>query len=390
MPKRFIAVAVSLPLLMLLIQARAAEPASRPTIRIAAAQAKNRTINFRLSPGDALAAVDKNLAELESLIHRAGQAKCDALCLPEDTPGLLNWIGMHHDDLKEVLPKALDHMIGRLGRAAAAHHMYLIVCADVLDDDGALSNTAIFLGRDGREIGRYRKVCPTYSESRKPGSSFPVYPTKDLGSVGMLICYDLVFPETARCLALQGADIIFFPTMGTAAIGDDDIGLQALRVRAAENFIWIIVAHRGSGAMIISPQGKIIAKAEGPEGLAIADIDPRGSREGGDAMNHQQDMRARLFRERNPAAFGILTQPNPPILAKVPIDLTREQAGQISARAMTLGEEEFKAASALAAEKKTDAAIEAFTRLRKEYRGTWIDRVSQQRLMELSAPQPPR
>jgi hypothetical protein len=46
--------------------------------------------------------------------------------------------------------------------------------------------------------------------------------------------YDLVFPETARCLALAGADVIFFPTMGGAAVGDDDIGLQALRVTGAE------------------------------------------------------------------------------------------------------------------------------------------------------------
>jgi predicted amidohydrolase len=72
-----------------------------------------------------------------------------------------------------------------------------------------------------------------------------------------------VVPETARCLGLQGADIIFFPTMGGAAIGDDDIGMQALRVRAAENFIWLVVAQRGSGAMVISPQGKIVAQAEG-------------------------------------------------------------------------------------------------------------------------------
>ena len=142
---------------------------------------------------------------------------------------------------------------------------------------------------------------------RQRGNSFPVFSTPDLGTAGMLICYDLVVPETARCLALAGADIIFFPTMGTAAIGDDDIGVQALRVRAAENFIWLAVAHRGSGAMIISPQGKIVAKAEGPDGLAIADIDVHGQREGGDAMNWQRDMRARLFRERNPEAFQILT-----------------------------------------------------------------------------------
>ena len=204
----------------------------------------------------------------------------------------------------------------------------------------------------------------------------------------MLICYDLVVPETARCLALAGADIIFFPTMGGAAIGDDDIGVQALRVRAAENFIWLVVAQHGGGAMIISPQGKIVAQAEGPDGLAVADIDPRGQREGGDALNWQRDMRARLFRERNPEAFRILTDPHPPVLDKVPISLTQQEAGRIMARALTVGEDEFKQANELVQRGKSGEAITAFERLRQEYPDTWIDRRSQERLAKLQSDTP--
>ena len=265
----------------------AAEPGapSTNTVRIAAAQAARRVIDFRLKPNAALEALEKHYAELERIIQRAGEAKCDALVLPEDTPGLLNWVGPNATLAKEVLPKAVKRMLERLGRAAARHKMYLVVCSDFTESDGATYNTAFLLGRNGNEIGRYHKTCPTWSEAgvRRRGSSFPVFSTPDLGTVGMLICYDLVVPETARCLALAGADIIFFPTMGGAAMGDDDIGVEALRVRAAENFIWLVVAERGSGAMIISPQGKIVAQAEGPDGLAIADINPRGQREGGDA-----------------------------------------------------------------------------------------------------------
>ncbi len=278
-------------------------------------------------------------------------------------------------------------MIDRLGSAAARHHMYLVVCSDFVETDGGTYNTAFLLDRDGKEIGRYHKTCPTWSEAgvRRRGDSYPVFPTRDLGTAGLLICYDLVVPETARCLALAGADIIFFPTMGGAAIGDDDIGLQALRVRAAENFIWLVVAHRGSGAMIISPQGKIVAKAEGPDGLAIADIDPNGQRGGGDALNWQRDMRARLFRERNPEAFRILTDTNPPVLTKVPINLTREEAGRVMARALTVGEEEFKQANALVGRGQISEAISAFERLRREYPATWIDRRSEERLAELQS-----
>src|SRR3989475_1819770 len=324
-------------LLMFHVLVSVAGPGLTPTntVRVAAAQAARRVVDFRLKPAEALAGVEKNLAELERIVERPGETKCDALVLPEDTPGLLNWVGANATLAKEVLPQAVKWMIERLGSAAARHRMYLVVCSDFTENDGAIYNTAFLLGRDGKEIGRYHKVCPTWGEAgvRKRGNSFPVFPTPDLGTAGMLICYDLLIPETARCLALAGADIIFFPTMGGAAIGDDDIGVQALRVRAAENFIWLVVAQRGSGAMIISPQGKIVAKAEGPDGLAIADIDPHGQREGGDALNWQRDMRARLFRERHPEAFHILTDTNAPVLAKVPIELTAQEAGRVMARA---------------------------------------------------------
>ncbi len=377
---------LALPLLVVSLTANGASATN--TVRVAAAQAEGRAIDYRLKPDEALAGVERNLATLERLVDRAGTNRCDVLVLPEDTPGLLNWVGANESLAKELLPQAVERMIKRLGAAAAARHkMYLVVCSDFTESDGGIYNTSFLLGRDGKEIGRYHKVCPTWGEAgaRRRGDKFPVFPTADLGTAGMLICYDLVIPETARCLALQGADIIFFPTMGGAAIGDDDIGLQALRVRAAENFIWLVVAQRGNGAMIISPQGKIVAQAEGPDGLAIADIDPHGQRQGGDALNSQQDMRARLFRERNPEAFDILTDTNAPVLAKVPMALTREEAGRIMARALTVGEEEFRQASNLAQQGKRDEAIAAFERLRREYPATWIDRRAGERLERLRA-----
>src|SRR5206468_7485027 len=95
----------------------AAEPALVPTnlVRVAAAQAARRVIPFRLKPDEALAAVDRNLAELERIVNRAGEAKCDALALPEDTAGLLNWVGANEALAKKVLPKAVNRMLERLG-----------------------------------------------------------------------------------------------------------------------------------------------------------------------------------------------------------------------------------------------------------------------------------
>jgi hypothetical protein len=74
--------------------------------------------------------------------------------------------------------------------------------------------------------------------------------------------------------------------------------------------------------------------------LAIADIDGAVDAK---ARFHdrQRDMRARLFRERSPEAFKILTEANPPVLDKVPIDRTRRD-GPHQARALTVGEDEFR------------------------------------------------
>jgi predicted amidohydrolase len=117
-----------------------AEPAvtSTNTVRVAAAQAARRVIDFRLKPDETLAAVEKNLDQLERIVVRAGEAKCDALVLPEDTPGLLNWVGANEAAAKELLPRAVKRMIERLGSAAARHHMYLVVCSDFTESDGEI------------------------------------------------------------------------------------------------------------------------------------------------------------------------------------------------------------------------------------------------------------
>ncbi|HEY8503561.1 MAG TPA: nitrilase-related carbon-nitrogen hydrolase [Gemmataceae bacterium] len=357
----------------------------RRTVRLGSVQPRNRTIDFRLKPAEVLAQVDRSLDELEKLAHKAGEAGCDVVAFPEDTLGLLKWLAANPRDREAVLPEAVRRMLKRLGAAAAGHRMYLVCCNDVLGEDGVLSNTAFFLGRDGAEIGRYHKVQPTILEakSRRRGDRFPVFRTPDLGGVGMLICYDMVFPEAPRCLALAGADIIFHPTLGGAAIGGGDISRAAFRTRAVENFVYIVVSQRGSGSMILSPQGAVLAEGKGPDDIVIADVDPFGGREGGDAFDRQKDMRARLFRERSPAAYGILTDPNPPVLTKVPLGIDPAEAAGIADRALTVGEHDFRAAESLARAGKRAEAIEAFEKLRVEYPGTWIDRVARERLATL-------
>ena len=139
------------------------------------------------------------------------------------------------------------------------------------------------------------------------------------------------------------------------------------------------------GSMIISPLGEILAEETQPGAIAIADIDPFGGRRVADFANYQQDMRARVFRERRPGAYGVLADPHPPALDKLP-DITPgppEEIARIYHRATTVGHVDFDEAEGCLHDGEIDKAIAAFEALRIEYPGTWFDRMAVERLAEL-------
>jgi predicted amidohydrolase len=379
----------AIPLLFLASCAAPAPHAPPPgrdaTIRVAAIQPKSRVIDPALrDPSEILRRLEAALEELAGLVAKAAEAGCGAAALPEDTCGLGRLEAADPELARRVLPKAVDLMLARLGRAARENNLYVVCCNDTIEADGREANVSFLIGRDGRLIGRYLKVnMPIHELYKKRGDGFPVFPTPELGRVGMLICYDMVFPEAARCLALGGADVIFHPTLGGAAIGDGEVSRAAFRTRAVENFVYIVVSQRGSGSMILSPKGEILAEAKGPDTMAIADLRPRDGRGGGDAMNRQEDMRARLFRERHPAAFGILTDPRPPVLDLVPEETSVEEAVRISRDVLEKGDERFRAAQTLERDGRKAEAVAAYEALTREFKGSWVDRAARQRLEKL-------
>jgi hypothetical protein len=102
-------------------------------------------------------------------------------------------------------------------------------------------------------------------------------------------------------------------------------------------------------------------------------------------MNRQRDMRARLFRERSPAAFGMLTDPEPPVLAKATLPLSIDEAVRIAMGTFTVGAEEFRRADSLLRAGETAEAARAFETLIRDYPDSWIDRASRERLARLKA-----
>ena len=144
------------------------------------------------------------------------------------------------------------------------------IAFSMVERDGAdLFNTAVLLDRSGQIAGKYRKVQLPFEELSigiAPGNAFPVFKT-DFGTIGMMICHDSSFPEAARQLALNGAELILMPIWG---------GRETLvRARAIETGLHLVTSGYNYPSEIISPVGDVLAAAsigKGPA-VAVADID---------------------------------------------------------------------------------------------------------------------
>jgi len=360
------------------------------TIRVGAIQAAGHLISYREeSAARALDQVREHVAHLVDLVDRAADRGCAIAALPEDCLGTLEWEAGHWEQAGDLLRPAEEEMLSRLGEAAARRGIYLVCCNDCAEA-GNVYNTAILLDRNGREIGRYRKVHPTLGESlRVRGTSFPVFDLPGIGTVGLCICYDIMFPETTRALALAGADIVFHSTLGGASLASSEASLAAFRTRAVENYVYLVVAFRGGGSMIVNPHGEIVAEGRRePDAIVTADIDPASGRTAGDALGGETvDFRARLFRERNPAAYGVLLEEHPPVLDKlrhVAVPSVGEAAA-LFAEAMTTGADAFYEAERWLEEGLAARAGERFTELAEHFGTVWIGRAARERLARMAS-----
>ena len=166
--------------------------------------------------------------------------------------------------------------------------VYAIV--GMLEDAGeAIYNSAVLCGPEGL-VGVYRKTHLPFLGVDKLTTLGPdayrVYET-GVGRIGMLICYDLRFPEAARCLALEGADMIAVPTNWPA--GADTSPDFIAPARAVENRVFVIAVNRAGterGAsfigksQIVDPSGRRLALAQTTDETAImATFDPTLARQ---------------------------------------------------------------------------------------------------------------
>ena len=275
---------------------------------------------------DALdARVRATTARALALFERAGRMGLDLVLGGEDMqhvghviplPGRPSLLRRY----SQTVPGPLTEEIAAVARR---HNMHVAACF-FERAGGRFYNTAVLIDAGGRLLGRYRKVHLPPQEAcvLTPGRQMPVFPTR-LGKVGFMICYDIMFPETARCLALNGADLLCHPTAGygwTERIGD----IQA-RARAVDNDVHVVIAC-SRRSQVIDTWGDVLADAGSRTDFIVkARTDPRRHKTFLPGHFHSQmsgleRIRDELARERVPSAYGVLTRPAPAVLsaAKAP------------------------------------------------------------------------
>lgn len=235
--------------------------------------------------------LEKNLVQAEELIELAVHQGAELVTLPE------NFSFLGEEAFKISQASAIATESEKFLKTMAQRFQVTILGGGfpVPVDTNKVYNTALLIDPSGQELYRYQKIhlfdvdLPdgnTYRESNTvmAGSQLPqVYPAKELGNLGLSVCYDVRFPELYRHLAHMGAEILFVPAAFTAYTGKDHWQVL-LQARAIENTCYVIApAQTGQHyalrqshghAMIIDPWGVIIADAGDKPGVAIAEIDP--------------------------------------------------------------------------------------------------------------------
>jgi beta-ureidopropionase len=280
-----------------LIQATLCEPATSPTAVVKKAM------------------IDKHIA----LIAAAAKEGAQVVCLQELFYGpyfcaeqQARWY-----ELTERVPDGPTTKL--MAELASQHEIVLVVPVYEEDLTGVYYNTAAVIDADGRYLGKFRKMhiphcAPGFWEKFyfRPGNlGYPVFETR-VGKVGVYICYDRHFPEGARCLGLNGAEIVFNPSATVAGLSEYLWKLEQPAHAVANGYFvgainrpgfeepWLIGEFYGQ-SYFCDPRGQMLAVGKRDnDDIVIADLDLDVIRE---VRNTWQ-----FFRDRRPETYGSIVE----------------------------------------------------------------------------------
>ncbi len=235
-----------------------------------------------------LGEAEENLVKMSETISRiASQQRVDLIVFPElITSGYE--LGLRFTEVAQRVPGPTVNLLAQRANEYGIFIAFGMVTKEKVES--VLYNSAVLVGPEGELLEVYNKIHLRGEERMafREGYKLPVIPT-EIGNIGLLIGYDLAFPEAARSLVLDGADLLCVVANWEAAHIDE--WKTYVRARAYENAVFVAAANRigedvtlsfGGESMVVGPRGQIHASLAGEtdpesgepmEGFAVARID---------------------------------------------------------------------------------------------------------------------
>jgi beta-ureidopropionase len=250
-------------------------------------------------------------------IEKAGQQGVQILCLQEifNTPYFCPGQDPKWYASAQPIPNATTDLMQAL---AKKYEMVIIVPIYEREQSGVLYNTAVVIDADGSILGKYRKNHIPHTSGFyekfffKPGNlGYPVFQTR-YAKIGVYICYDRHFPDGARALGLNGAEIVYNPSATVAGLSQYLWKLEQPAHAAANGNFWGCINRVGTEApwnvgkfygssYFVNPRGEIFSIAsEDNDELLVAEFDLE--------MIDQVRNVWQFFRDRRPETYGRLTE----------------------------------------------------------------------------------
>ncbi|MDF3819789.1 bifunctional GNAT family N-acetyltransferase/carbon-nitrogen hydrolase family protein [Leptospira sp. 96542] len=208
---------------------------NRGTVRLGAIQWQMRTYK----------SIDEIILQAEFFIDSLSNYKSDFALFPEffNAPLMSQFNSLNESDAIRKLAEFTEEIVVRFSKLAISYNINIITGSMPEIVNNVLLNVGYLCRRDG-STERYEKIHVTPDEAKvwamKGGSSLRVFDT-DCGRIGILICYDVEFPELSRILANDGMQILFVPFLTDTQNGYSRVRLCA-HARAIENECYVVVA----------------------------------------------------------------------------------------------------------------------------------------------------
>lgn len=162
--------------------------------------------------------------------------------------------------------------------AARKNNIWLIPGSIFERREGKVFNTAPVINPDGDVVARYSKRYPfyPYEEGVARGDKFVVFEVPGVGKIGLMICFDIWFPELVRNLAWMGAEAIIAPTLTNTI--DRNVELSIARANAATNQLYFVninnAGRLGYGqSIVVGPDGTVIHQATPSREVITVELD---------------------------------------------------------------------------------------------------------------------